>query len=217
MYVDRHADRPGINPVGLGASLTINAAIILGLIYAAPEVMTVRSHPTLITLIPIEPPPPPLPTPQPHPRTAAAPLTAPQPKIDVPQPGPTFDTSTTIDLTPFRGGDGPDILPLPEPSATPMPALIGASVDPRHARDFQPSYPPAERRANHQGRVVVRVLIGVDGRVKQIEKISAASDAFFAATRDQALSKWRFKPATRGDVPVEQWKQMSVSFVLDDS
>ena len=31
---------------------------------------------------------------------------------------------------------------------------------------------------------------------------------------DKALGNWRFKPATRGDVPVEQWKQMSVTFVL---
>ena len=179
MYADRYAGRRGINPVGLGASLTINAAIILALIYAAPKVIPFK-----------------------------------EPPIDIP-------TTTTIDLPQLPPIDlgslaGSDAGAGPATTPTPLPALIGASMDSRYAGDFQPAYPPAERRASREGRVVVRVLIGVDGRVKQIEKVSATSDAFFAATRQRALSKWRFKPATRGDVPVEQWKQMSVSFVLRD-
>jgi periplasmic protein TonB len=65
--------------------------------------------------------------------------------------------------------------------------------------------------------VVVRVLIGVDGRVKQVERVSADSDGFFEATQRQALARWRFKPATRGGVPVESWKQMNVHFVMEDA
>jgi protein TonB len=72
-----------------------------------------------------------------------------------------------------------------------------------------------ERRAGREGHVV-RVLIGVDGRVKQVERVSATSGAFFAATRAQAFAKWRFTPATRGDAPVEQWKQMRVSLVPEN-
>ena len=30
-----------------------------------------------------------------------------------------------------------------------------------------------------------------------------------------ALAKWRFKPATRGGVPEESWKIMTVRFTLD--
>ena len=62
--------------------------------------------------------------------------------------------------------------------------------------------------------VKIRVLIGVDGRVKAAESVSATSDAFFEATRRQALSKWRFKPATRGGIPQESWKTMSVRFEI---
>ena len=81
-----------------------------------------------------------------------------------------------------------------EPTPTPLPPLIGAAVDPRYAGDFQPAYPADERRASATGAWSVRVLIGIDGRVKQIEQVSATSDAFFEATRRQALAKWRFKP-----------------------
>ena len=93
--------------------------------------------------------------------------------------------------------------------------LIGANIDPRYANYLQPPYPSDEIRAGNGGRVSVRVLIGVDGRVKDIEKLSAASDSFWDATRRQALSKWRFKPATRDGAPYEAWKTMNVSFVLN--
>ncbi|RYE01614.1 MAG: TonB family protein, partial [Sphingomonadales bacterium] len=65
--------------------------------------------------------------------------------------------------------------------------------------------------------VSVRVLIGTDGRVKAVEQVSATSTAFFEATKRQALGKWRFKPATRGGVPQESWKTMSVRFELKNA
>lgn len=218
MYADRHAGSRAIDPVSLGASLFAVGGVLLALVYAAPNVIGIKDHPIETTFIPIQPPPPPEPTPQPQPRAAHP---APQPFIprpDVPLPKP-----SPIDIIPSVPGDpiaitglNGGVTPAAEPSPTPLPPLVGAGIDPRYASDFQPTYPPSERRAEREGRVVVRVLIGVDGRVKQIERVSATSDAFFAATRDRALAKWRFKPATRGDVPVEQWKTMSVSFVLED-
>ena len=63
---------------------------------------------------------------------------------------------------------------------------------------------------------MIRVLIGTDGRVKQVERVSAASDAFFAAAEHQALTKWRFKPATSDGTPIEQWKTMSLRFELQE-
>jgi protein TonB len=66
------------------------------------------------------------------------------------------------------------------------------------------------------GKVTVRVLIGTDGRVKQVEPVTATSDAFFRATRDQALRRWRFRPGTRDGVPQEAWRTMSVTFVMAD-
>jgi len=218
MYADRHAGTHGIKPVSLGASLLVNGAVLLALVYAAPKVISHQDPPFEASFIPIPPPPPPdpMPRPQPQPRAAhpAPQPYVPKPDVALPQPGPLFDLHPTppLDPGPIPGlGDGPAATPSPAP----LP-LVDAATDPRYAGDFQPTYPPAERRAGHEGRVVVRVLIGVDGRVKQVEKVSATSDAFFAATRERALSKWRFKPATRGDVPVEQWKRMSVSFVLED-
>ena len=94
--------------------------------------------------------------------------------------------------------------------------LVQPGIDPRYAGLFQPPYPPAEERAGTTGRVVVRVLIAVDGRVKQVERVLASSDAFYRVTEQRALSKWRFTPGTRDGVPVEAWRTMTVTFVLPE-
>ncbi|MEI4600278.1 hypothetical protein, partial [Klebsiella pneumoniae] len=56
-------------------------------------------------------------------------------------PGPATGADT--------GGNGVVIDP-PKP-----PVLIGAAIDPAHAGDFQPFYPPSERQMGREGRVVI--------------------------------------------------------------
>jgi protein TonB len=51
--------------------------------------------------------------------------------------------------------------------------------------------------------------------VKEARRVAATSDAFWQVTLDRALAKWRFKPATRGGIPVEAWRTMSLTFVLE--
>jgi protein TonB len=63
--------------------------------------------------------------------------------------------------------------------------------------------------------VTVRIVIGADGRVKQVEKLKATSDAFFRATEQQALRHWRYKPATLDGKPVESRTTVTVRFRLD--
>lgn len=103
--------------------------------------------------------------------------------------------------------------PLPPPPPPPAPVREEARIDPR-AR-LQPPYPPAEERAEVTGSVTVVVTIGTDGRVKNVEKVRAATDAFYRATEQQALRHWRFKPATVDGKPVESRKTMTVHFRLD--
>src|SRR5690606_28590878 len=151
------------------------------------------------------------------PQARAPEIYIPQPLIAQPQQ-PVMEETDILPLEPPQPriveNPGPTVIAEP---AKPLPPLIGAQQDPRYARDFQPDYPAQELRAERDGRVQVRVLIGADGRVKAIEQISATSAAFFEATRRQALAKWRFKPATRGGVPQESWKTMNVRFELKNA
>lgn len=215
MYADR-AKR--FSPAGAGAALAVNGALIAGLILAfAPQIVTAVQHKVLETYdVRKEIPPPP-------------PVDEIKPKVDTVHNDPQIfqppvDTPTHSD-NPIQGTDiRPETQPVIGPPATTggevvhetvaPPPLIAAVVDPRYARDFQPDYPAAEIRSGFEGTVAVRVLIGVDGRVKQVEQVGAGNANFFNATRRQALAHWRFKPATRGGVPQESWKTMTVRFEL---
>lgn len=225
MYVDRSDRRFHINPTSMAVAIAINGGVLAALFLAAPEWVPGHVEPPTINTrnIPLPPEPIPIP-PEPQPRAEPTPLLQPapaplprpdmlRPLVDVPAPGPVFDFGLPpAPLPPVgNGGTGTGARPV----ETPAPVMVGVSPDPRFADRFQPAYPPSEQREGRDGQVVVRVLVGADGRVKAVERISATSDAFFTATRRQALSQWRFRPATRDGAAIESWYRMSVTFVLN--
>ncbi|MGY4394968.1 protein TonB [Sphingomonas sp. UYAg733] len=220
MYADRYG-KTGIKPGSLSVAIGLNGAILAALIFSAPEITKKIETVLTTTNIPIPPPPPlepikPKVDPKVEPKqirpTPRDQIVAPDPVVLTGAATTDFVTKTTIDpiAPPGTGGMGTIVEPIR------LPTLTDATRDSRYANAFQPTYPAAERRAGNEGRVVVRVLIGTDGRVKQVEKVSAASDAFFEVTERQALNKWRFKPAARDGVPQESWQILSVSFRLDE-
>lgn len=224
MQADRYTP-PKSRTVSFGAAFLINGAIIAGLMFSVPHIVP-GEPPNVLTgtnipLTPLPPPPPPKPRPE---TEARVPTQAPDLYLrDTPIPLPQNPVLQGIDVMPLDPTTAGPIAP-PGPTTTipadpPKPLvlpLVGATQDPRYARDFQPEYPSNELRAQRDGVAVVRVLIGTDGRVKEVREVSATSPAFFEATRRQALAKWRFKPATRGDVPQESWKQITARFLIEN-
>lgn len=219
MYADRYG-KTGIKPGALTFAIGLNGAVIAALMFASPEIVTrfVEPKPLITENIPLPIDPPPIPEPKLETKV----------ETRTPNPPPTERPFTTDTVKPDPGGytpAGPTGMDggvtggtgtVVEPYVPPHVAVVtGVQLDPNYARFFQPAYPGSEMRAGREGRVTVRVLVGTDGRVKQVELVSAASDLFFEATKRQALSKWRFKPATRDGVPEEGWRTMSVSFVID--
>lgn len=220
MYAEHRYAPPKSRTVSLGGALVINGALIAGLIFAAPNIISKGPEGgiTVIPIIdPVEPPPIDLPKPKPDNRAAQNPTPqAPDPFVKSETSNETKTTTEIGDppLPPLPNvAEGPIFVPEPPP---PLPPLVRAEQDQRYAKDFQPGYPAVELRAQRDGLVQIRVLIGVDGRVKAAQSVSATSDAFFEATRRQALSKWRFKPASRGGIPEESWKTLSVRFLIKD-
>lgn len=209
--------------VSLGAAFLINGAIIVGMIYSAPDVIkgVTKTFPIINYEDPLPPPPTPE-TPKEQPKTEQK--TATQPLPTVPDPIVPTQAERTIEGTNVIPDQPPlptkpvDTGPIsqPEPRVEPAPPLIGAVRDKRYAEDFQPAYPAARLRSQEDGKVTVKVLVGTNGRVKAIEQLSATGSDFFEATKRQALSKWRFKPATRGGVAEESWMTLTVTFRIQD-
>ncbi|WP_010214394.1 TonB family protein [Sphingomonas sp. PAMC 26621] len=222
MYAERYSRPGGLNPGGVAFALGASGVLLFGLSLTAPHFVQ-HIVPTIeATNIPLPTDPPPPEHPKPQPPAALHRTMTPKPidHVEVTDPPIPMTTSgltgVNIDLPPMGGTASntgetgtTGTIPLPPP-----PVLTAARIDSRYRDSFQPAYPADERLAEHEGRVVVRVLVGTDGRVKQVEAIIAASPAFLEATRRQALTRWRFTPATRDGVAVEAWQQMAVRFQL---
>ncbi|MDO9370553.1 MAG: TonB family protein [Sphingopyxis sp.] len=194
--------------VGLPAALVVAVALSPMIVERQP-----KSEPMPGTLIeldkPIDPPPPPETKKEATPKSNSTTETF-DPVV------PTTSTDNIVDTGPKSFEPViPDSGPIyVAPADPPKPPLVFAELDPRFVGVFQPDYPASEQRRELEGVAKVRVLIGTDGRVKAVELVSTDSPGFFAETKQRALSKWRFKPATRGGVAEESWKVMTVRFQI---
>ena len=207
-YLDKKNRHPGL----LAAAIVVHVGLIGAILSYHPEIFGVPEKP--ITLKQFPPVQPPLPQPEQKQRKA-------QVKPD-PRPQPR-DPVVVLPTDPVRTA-WPELPPLPptgsgfgegatEKLVPPVqPVIVGAGLDERFLRDLQPPYPVALERMEIEGSVTVRVQIGSDGRVMAVELVRADDPAFFVSTRDWALKRWRFKPATRDGVAVVAWLTKKVQF-----
>lgn len=156
---------------------------------------------------------------------------APKPTEIVTQQQPTLRTETTLtevkpildpieeEKPPQRMADPVTALPpgqgaiLPVPTATAV--VTGAAVDPRHPLT-QPAYPAAAIRGNEEGALNLAILVGTDGRVRDVKVAeSSGSSRLDQAAMNEAKSHWRLRPAMRNGIPFEQWLTLRVVFHLD--
>lgn len=210
-----------------GRHRTISAALALGSVgivvaglmtaLVAPEIMTPAAGPLITYNDPLPVPPEPDPQPQPDPTRHDSVLTSPRPKLDIPiaSEGPTIVDPIDFTIPPLGGvgsgggtGDVSEII-------TPPPIFTAARRNPRFAGSFQPPYPAALERERVTGRCPVSVTIAPSGRVSAVRDMGCTDPAFFRATQNQALNRWRFEPATRGGVAMESTLTQTVVFRID--
>lgn len=107
--------------------------------------------------------------------------------------------------------------PAPEPAASPRPAPL---VPPRFDADYlsnpPPVYPALSRRNQEEGRVVLRVLVGADGRTLSVETKTSSGWPRLDRAAEDAVRRWRFVPAREGDRAVQAHVLVPLSFSLED-
>jgi protein TonB len=208
------------NPASMAMAIGVNGSIILAVALSPIVVDQLPRKPRMTGIsVPIEPVPPEVDEPKPQTDTKSI-------DEDVFVPKPTAKTlsesdndirtgeTETEDLVTADGKGGGEIrtAEFVEPR---VPVFNPASRDPRFARDFQPDYPPGLLQKEIEGTVSVRVLVGIDGRVREAQVVSATHPDFGKAAVKQAIRHWRFSPATRDGVPVEDWQTLNVRFTID--
>ncbi|MEQ1687217.1 MAG: energy transducer TonB [Sphingopyxis sp.] len=207
-------------PIAAGLALGGAAVVLAGLMTAlvAPEILTYTPPTIDVTNYPLPKPPPPTPQPEPDAqRQNRSVLTAPDPITDTREAA----TGTIITLDPFDGtfppsggggtgigsGGGDAVITAP-------PLITAARRNPRFAGDFQPPYPAAQEREQVEGRCPVSVTIAPSGRVSAVRDAGCSDPAFFRVTQRQALTRWRFEPASRDGVAIESTLTQTVVFRL---
>lgn len=166
------------------------------------------------------PPPPPL-SGAPPPPNLTVPTEIAKPTIGTPVPVPdaqapeqTFMTqqelAQSIAPVPF-GSSGKDSLVIAPADDLPGEGeFVYYEDEPVAVTTVQPVYPEFARDAQIQGKVILHVLVGKDGRVKNVKVMRGVTGLNDAAV--DAIRRWVFKPALSNNKPVAVWVEVPIDF-----
>ncbi len=77
------------------------------------------------------------------------------------------------------------------------------------------TYPDRARQRRIEGRVVVNVLIDIEGNVKKVQILEAEPPNVFNEAVLSAVPNWTFEPAKYEGRPVQTWARIPIPFRLN--
>lgn len=211
------APRPDpVRIAGISGTLLLNGALLL--LMLVPITRTAQEAPASRGLEtewfeprPVPPPAPP----------EVVPVERP-----VVQPAPTAPAQRTLARDPAPAApplvDGGTLAADPAPPADAGPGDIAppaadgpAGMRLAYARASVPPYPREELRAGHEGTVVLRVLVDVDGRPLDVQvETGSGYRRLDEAARRHVLRHWTFQPAIRDGQPVQAVGLVPIEFSI---
>lgn len=99
-------------------------------------------------------------------------------------------------------------------AAAPAAAVMPPRFDADYLHNPAPVYPAMSRRMGEEGRVMLRVFVDASGRPGQIEVSSSSGSARLDAAAQEAVWRWRFVAARRGDDSIGGWVLVPIVFNL---
>jgi peptide/nickel transport system substrate-binding protein len=109
--------------------------------------------------------------------------------------------------TTAAGQDTTAIEPAIIPAPPPKPSVITRASP---VKQIAPKYPESARPIGAEGRVVVRVVVGTDGKVRTASIVKSFGNPACEAAALDAARLWEFNPAKKDGVPFEQ--QLAIPF-----
>jgi peptide/nickel transport system substrate-binding protein len=93
---------------------------------------------------------------------------------------------------------------VPGTTAAPPPPKPSVITRAKPVKQVKPQYPESAQSLGATGRVVVRVLVGTDGKVKKATVLSSFGNPACEEVALTAAQQWEFTPATKDGEPFEQ-------------
>ncbi|MDI3513074.1 MAG: periplasmic protein TonB [Rhodocyclaceae bacterium] len=176
---------------------------------------------------PIPAPPPPAPPP-PEVRRQEPPPPKPAPRKPTPKPAVRKETvpvtesqtalSAPVEAAPEPAPSTPAPSAPPAPAAAPpapaVAAVTAARFDAAYLNNPRPAYPMLSRRLREEGQVTLRVLVSPEGQPARVELRTSSGSERLDRAAEEAVARWRFVPARRGDTPIEAWVLVPIVFKL---
>lgn len=194
-------------------------ALQTGLLQRAVEsVVAVQLVSDLVDAPRVNEAPRPVPVSMPH---AAAPQAAVQQAVATPQASaaPVLAVAAETPAVAATAVAVPTAPSAPAAVATGHPVASAKVELPDSAAEYlhnpKAPYPALSARRNEQGRVVVEVLIGIDGTA---HKAQIKESSGYPRLDQQALAtvlSWHYVPGKRGGVPQEMTYSVPINFVLE--
>jgi periplasmic protein TonB len=138
-------------------------------------------------------------------------------EVGPPAPGPAPGRAADVDALSAAAA-----APAPVPSAPRVAAVppngtgseLGRIARPRGGYQVVPTYPSTARRLGIQGTALLRVFVLDDGRVGEIQVQKSAGYPDLDRAAADAVKRWRFDPARKGNENVSTWVLLPVEFRL---
>ena len=132
--------------------------------------------------------------------------------LEVSKAAPAPDAPVAIATAPAVGAVAPAAAAVPH--AAPKVELPSSTVDYLH--NPKPKYPRLSQSRNEQGTVILTVLVGVDGRAREVAVKSSSGFELLDRTAREAVLGWSFVPGKRNGAPVEMSVDVPIPFRLTD-
>ncbi|MCU0557516.1 MAG: energy transducer TonB [Desulfobacterales bacterium] len=85
---------------------------------------------------------------------------------------------------------------------------------PLYRQNPPPPYPRIAKARGYQGRTLLNVLVGRDGRVLDAAVAASSGYGLLDEAALKAVAEWIFEPAKRGDEAVEMWVKVPIRFQI---
>ena len=121
-----------------------------------------------------------------------------------------FSSSVSMTVAPVPPGGAPAVAPSVAGTSV-APVRVGGSIRPPvKVVDVQAVLPPVAEQANIRGVVILEIVVGTDGAVRDIKILRSISLLDQAAIN--AVSQWRYEPTLLNGVPVPVIMTVTVGF-----
>lgn len=160
-----------------------------------------------------------------EPAKAQAQATSPVPSPAVPQKKTV--TRPVMAMTPEQSA-APTSYTTPPPAAAPAQSAAATTssntasttvsaprFDAAYLENPRPNYPPLSRRLGEEGKVLLKVKVSADGHAATVHLEKTSNFERLDEAARQAVTRWRFIPAKRGDEAIEASVIVPVVFRLD--